>query len=190
MAMQREYRNWNKRHSCPIVRGKRKRCYRCGKWKPLERFAPCIGLSGGRAKLCHTCYNSHDSVKACERARCVRLKTAARDVDYKYYIKRRMGRRRNNAIKDGAIWTVTTEYLTTLWEKQRGRCYYSGIPMLGRGSSSGRPVWNSPSLDRKSPAHGYVPDNVVWCINAVNSFKGELTEKAFKEVLAECRWIP
>jgi hypothetical protein len=60
--------------------------------------------------------------------------------------------------------------------------------MTGNGTFKSVASWNSPSLDRKTPALGYVKENVVWCLYAINSFKGEMDEEEFSSVTRSIKW--
>lgn len=186
--MRREFRGSHRRHSCPIVVGEQKRCHRCRKWKDLSLFNKNGKLSGGVAKMCKECYNNHPAVKKLEYQRSVRLKNATNDGDYKFYIKRRISRLLSKARLDSVPCNIDIQYMVRLWEKQCGRCYYTSILMTGSGTNKGLSVWNSPSVDRVKPALGYVRGNVVWCLNSVNSFKGQLTADEFKTVIEQIGW--
>ena len=54
-----------------------------------------------------------------------------------------------------------------LWQKQKGRCYYTNIPM----STNKKDVLTLVSVDRKNSDLGYTLDNIVLCCYSVNSFK-------------------
>ncbi len=145
-------------------------------------------LSGGVAKICKKCYNEHPAVKKLEIRRRMRLKSAAKDGDYQFYIKKRIGRIIPRCKFEGIPVDITIVYMTQLWEQQHGKCHYTGLPMTGSGTDKGLAVWNSPSVDRLIPDLGYVQGNVVWCLNCINSFKGQLTESEFKEIVRTISW--
>lgn len=187
--LRRERRGMERKHQCPVVIGNKKRCHRCNQLKDLSLFNRNGKLSGGVAKLCRECYNGHPAVKKLESQRCARLRMAAKDGDYKFYINRRIARLIARARCNKIECNITTAIMIDLWEKQAGLCHYSGLPMIGTGSDNGgMPTWNSPSVDRLRPHEGYVVGNVAWCLYGVNAFKHTLSEDEFVAVLASIKW--
>lgn len=73
---------------------------------------------------------------------------------------------------------LTVDYLVSLYEKQKGRCFYSDEEMIF-GWVDGKVHHNSLSLDKLDPAKGYVQGNVVWCTYLVNTMKQDMTEQQF-----------
>ena len=73
---------------------------------------------------------------------------------------------------------IDTAFLNALWEKQQGRCHWSGIPM--------EKLRNTPwvvSLDRLDNSRGYEPGNVALCAWVINRARGNLPEEDFLDVL-------
>ena len=67
-----------------------------------------------------------------------------------------------------------TNYLKGLYNKQKGRCFYSGIQMVSE--------INSPykiSIDRVDSKKGYQKDNIVLCCWVVNKIKNNLSVEDF-----------
>jgi hypothetical protein len=182
----REFRNKQAKHHCPVVNGDQKRCYKCEKWKDLSLFPKNGHRSGGVGKLCKECFNSHESVSRYEKRRSDRLRLACRTNDIEFYIKRKTLSIQAGARNKGIPFNLDESYLLELWRGQSGLCYYTKIPMDGKGR--GFAVWNSPSLDKKDPSLGYTKGNVAWCLYSVNSFKNELTEPQFAEVIKQVKW--
>ena len=81
-------------------------------------------------------------------------------------------------------FNLTVEYLISLHEKQKGRCYYTG-QLLNIFGGQGKPTPNSISLDRLDPNKGYTKENVVWCTFLVNSMKQNLTEDQFYTMIQD-----
>ncbi len=74
-----------------------------------------------------------------------------------------------------------TDYLLSLFHNQNGRCHYTGLDMLwdnyGKGKGHGSP--DSMTVDRLTPAEGYVRGNIVLCTLKANMAKNDRTEDAF-----------
>ena len=67
-------------------------------------------------------------------------------------------------------FTLTLEEAQAQYDKQNGKCYYSGLDMpLKRGDRN-----NTISLDRKDNEKGYTANNIVWCLGACNTMKSAL----------------
>jgi len=100
--------------------------------------------------------------------------------------------RAGNAIKKAKIrakkkklnFNINKKYLYELFIKQGGRCYFSNIKM----ERSCKLNIFSPSLDRLNPNKGYVKGNVAWTLLGVNSFKQNLPETEFLELVSRIKW--
>ena len=66
---------------------------------------------------------------------------------------------------------LTTEWLFKQYELQKGKCFYTGIPMKLKTNGTGGPMWNSMSFDRIDDTKGYVIGHVVLSIHKVNLVK-------------------
>ena len=82
--------------------------------------------------------------------------------------------------------TITLKDLKEQWDKQKGICVYSGIPLI-------LPEWHAPrrhpqiaSLDRIDSAKDYVPNNIQFVSIIANYAKNEM---AHEEMLYFCRSI-
>ena len=82
------------------------------------------------------------------------------------------------------VENITSEFLNSLYEKQDGKCYYTGIKM-----SIINPKKNlfQISLDRLDSNLGYAQNNVVLCCYGINLCKSDTTEKDFLEFLTQIR---
>lgn len=60
---------------------------------------------------------------------------------------------------------ITRDDLHAVWERQNGRCYWTGVEMEPTEVNR-HPL--KPSLDRIDPARGYTPDNIVLACLMVN----------------------
>jgi hypothetical protein len=72
-------------------------------------------------------------------------------------------------------WDITKEDIDDCWERQKGRCIYSGLPLGDKGS-----------LDRIDSTRGYSLGNIQLVVREINFMKGSLTHAEFK---AYCRLI-
>lgn len=78
---------------------------------------------------------------------------------------------------------TTAEFLADLWERQSGRCFYTGEPLIPPISGSHvRREWKRASLDRVDSAGGYTTDNVVWACWGANQMKQSLTIDEFYSI--------
>jgi hypothetical protein len=94
------------------------------------------------------------------------------------YIHRRCVQWKSSATKRSLDWNLDTEYVLSLWEKQRGKCLYTGRPLT---QESNRP--NTVSLDRVDSGRGYVRGNVVLCETAVNILKFTATVGELEDIV-------
>lgn len=79
---------------------------------------------------------------------------------------------RKRAEKLGVPFSVTVDDLVQLFPAD-ARCPVLGSPMVFGGGIEGRD--SSPSIDRLTPALGYVPGNLVWISNRANTLKRDAT---------------
>jgi hypothetical protein len=184
----RERRSADAHHKCPILSGNNKRCYKCKKWKDVTLFNKSRNLSGGVAKQCRECYNKEEAVIKCNKSRNHRFKHSIENGDISFYIKRRICTVKSRARKQNIEFNLDAAYLTSLWKKQNGLCFYSSIPMKNSMKQDGFQAWDGPSLDRIEPERGYVKGNVVWCIFGINSFKQSLGLNSFQNVTKSIKW--
>jgi hypothetical protein len=74
---------------------------------------------------------------------------------------------------------VTAELILKMWEKQDGKCFYTGLPMeVKAGKGKNNPA--AFSIDRIDSSKGYTRDNVVLCRWDVNRAKNNYTLEHFK----------
>ena len=113
-----------------------------------------------------------------------RIKNNSRDYSKIYQkqnrFKYRVKTAKYRALKNNIPFDLTEEFVKDLWDKQEGKCYYSGILMTVE--TTGR---HSISLDRVIPEKGYTQDNVVLCSWVVNTMKNNLTVEEFKIIIGK-----
>lgn len=164
-------------HHCRDCAGKH-RCIHCGKVRESKHFK----VSGSnkyffddgeeqRASVCYTCdyqmnkerYSRYD--KKMREGGTIRCFVLSNFTNW-----------RDRSKKKGLDFDITPKYLLEMWDRQNGRCFYTGeLLSLDRGHGK----WSSLSLDRKDPSVGYVKGNVVWTSREVNSSKGTRTMDEF-----------
>lgn len=88
------------------------------------------------------------------------------------------------ARKRGLTCDLDADYLLDLFEKQKGRCYWLGIPMVPSVESR-NPA--RPSVDRLVPTLGYVRGNVVLSTQFANMGRNACPADRFADFVAELR---
>ncbi len=112
-------------------------------------------------------------------AACFNEVNRARKTEYRksphVMIKSRVTGFKNRAKVVGCAFDLDAEHLIELWDKQEGKCYYSGeeIDFELTVPEGDRPHMLQPSLDRKDPDKGYTKGNVVWCAYGINRMKND-----------------
>jgi hypothetical protein len=72
-------------------------------------------------------------------------------------------------------FSIDVDYILNLWNKQKGRCKLSGLPMTTGIGSLGSKL----SIDRIDSKKGYVKGNCQLVLTAVNISKNDLTQTEF-----------
>lgn len=94
------------------------------------------------------------------------------------FFARKISNIKKSATTRGLSFDLEWEDLRKLYDRQKGLCFYSDVPM-GLGSTK----WASRnqadpdvlSVDRVDPERGYLKDNVVLCCTGINKLKGNAT---------------
>jgi len=86
--------------------------------------------------------------------------------------------KKNPKIKD-LDFTITIQSLDYIWERQNGRCAYTGIPLKFKNSLTEQTA----SLDRIDSNVGYIDSNVQFIHKDINRMKTDFTEKYFLELV-------
>jgi hypothetical protein len=70
------------------------------------------------------------------------------------------------------------EDLVEAWERQKGRCVYSGVPLSLVYKDTN---WSqsTASIDRINSSMGYIPGNIQWVHKMVNQMKMDMEETEF-----------
>jgi hypothetical protein len=91
---------------------------------------------------------------------------------------------KKSARNRGITFSVTTADLAAQFERQRGRCFYTGIRFAISRTFRGM---RQASLDRVDPSRPYDVGNVVWCLVAINYAKNDYASADFLELLEDIR---
>lgn len=84
---------------------------------------------------------------------------------------------RSAAKKYGKNYNVSNEYLSNLYETQKRKCAFSGIPLtIGNRYLK---LETTASLDRINNSKGYIEGNLQWVHKAINKMRGNLTIDEF-----------
>lgn len=86
---------------------------------------------------------------------------------------------KKNAKAKGVAFSLTTEYLTKLWDSQGGCCALCGGELGYIGSG-----WLAASVDRIDPNKGYVEGNVQWTHWRCNDAKSSMHNEDFLRMCA------
>jgi len=76
---------------------------------------------------------------------------------------------------------VTLEDLLQQWEKQGGRCVYSGVKLTHPIQRKNENLMYTASLDRIDSSKGYVKDNIQFISVVCNHAKGEMSHEEMLE---------
>ena len=75
---------------------------------------------------------------------------------------------------------ITLQDLKNQWDKQQGKCYYTGIDLLLPINTCKKSEIINPrlcSLERLDSTKSYLPDNIVFCCFMANCTKNQFTKE-------------
>jgi len=125
----------------------------------------------------------------CKSCRALYSKTEGKEMKNRVAIKQRKKHRLNmifnsakgNSKRKGIKFDLSQDFINSLFEKQKGLCFYSGKPMYdditGMENSN-----DSVSIDKIIPSKGYIEGNVVLCRWIINRIKQDLTIEEFLQM--------
>lgn len=159
-----------------------KKCKHCGVVKPLSLFIKNKGCKDGRTNRCRDC----EILWRQEYYKINKDRINKRNADYRIdngmWYNKSLQHRLRYVIQLGIIrakkkkieWNLSLEFLTILWEKQDGKCVYSGVPLSYEDNHP-----HTVSLDRIDSSKGYTEDNVQFVCTIVNYVKQRFNEDVF-----------
>lgn len=96
------------------------------------------------------------------------------------------------ARREGTKWKLSKSDLKTVWDRQDGRCPYTGwlmeLPVSGRGYRGSSQRHRRASLDRKDPSKDYTVENVQWVSMIANYAKNNFAENALADFVLSASW--
>jgi len=145
------------------------KCNTCNLVKPLSEYRKYIKKAG----------RSYDSwapsCKECSKLvhkKCIRKKIST--VDQK--LAQLFNNTKQRCIRDDKVFDLTRQFLITLYNKQAGKCYYTGLDLLPINDECNHQII---SIDRVDSNKGYTQDNVVLCCWIINRIKSNLSIEEF-----------
>jgi len=173
----RRFSNAGNKHRCLTSNCHNKRCFICGLWKDKSQFSKNLRNKIGLQAYCKTCISN-------QRCPISEIKDSQLDEENIIrFISCKLSELKSKCHKKNIPFEISFDYLLDVWNKQNDMCYYTNIKMFHDEYK-----WHSPSVDRKIPGLGYIKGNIVWCCNAVNSFKGLLTHDEFLKKIKQLDW--
>ena len=144
-------------------------CAYCYLDKPLKAFKP----YKNRVNKNYTSYSS--SCYECDKTRHKKCdKKPLTRLDQRITVTLNSARQR--CLRSGKQFDLTKEFILDLFEKQQGKCFYTGIDLLIVPDESN---YHCLSIDRLDSNKSYIKDNVVLCCWIINRIKSNLSVKDF-----------
>lgn len=155
-------------------------CHKCGQYKDPECFnkkSDEDNIRMGKDTRCNECKRKQQY--ECDR------KASPQEKLRKTLQHRWLGAK-DRAQKKGIPFSITKEDLKNLWDKQKGKCALSGLPMTYE-LRQGR-IYSNVSIDQIEHSKGYTPDNIQLVCMAVNQLKSDFDmQTIYKICEAICR---
>jgi hypothetical protein len=155
-----------------------KTCRKCGETKGLFDFNKDRTKKLGVGSICKPCASitSHDYY--INNSAHIKRRVSKYNMTYMPPYERNVISRLKNlctkAKGRSKEFSLVDQDLFDLWEKQKGLCAYTKLPLLAAANQL-----NTISLDRIDSSVGYVVGNIQLVCAAVNKMKQEYAEEAF-----------
>lgn len=145
-------------------------CYKCKEYKDIEDFNICsIKSTWFRENRDRRC-------KSCKKEQYLKRRTASRGKkDLDRMLLERWHGAKERAITRDIPFSLTIDYIKSLWDAQKGKCALSGIDMTYIFNSGRIPT--NVSIDKIYPDLGYVTGNIQLVCMACNQIKSDLSEQ-------------
>jgi hypothetical protein len=93
---------------------------------------------------------------------------------------------RDSARKRDLEYSITPEYMWEIFQKQNGRCVYTGYMLYFRHFDEfNGPQEQTASLDRIDSSLGYVVENVQWIYKNLQFMKSNMNESNFLQLISD-----
>jgi transcription initiation factor TFIIIB Brf1 subunit/transcription initiation factor TFIIB len=133
-----------------------------------------------------SCFGKHADMKLrdfhnsiCKDCQVKRKKQIEPNKDAALKLRQIMNQRLLGAIeratKQGLDCNITLDYLLSVWDRQKGKCALSGIPMTYERYNGRIPT--NISIDKINPDLGYIEGNIQLVCMACNQIKSDLSEE-------------
>ena len=140
-------------------------CYSCNQYKDPDQF-------DGNSKMWFRNYKERRCKQCKHKAYIKRLKDNNNSKTiYELLDKRYLGLK-ERAKRHGLLVNITKQYLYNLWDKQKGLCALSNVPMTFINNCGRIPT--NVSIDRIDSNKGYIAGNIQLVCMAVNQMKNDL----------------
>jgi hypothetical protein len=157
-------------------------CNFCDTEKLFSKFTKHKQCTNGLRKICKVCEKKKLKIYyEANKEHILKRNQTYRDINGMWYNKSvehrlryiiQLGKQR--AKKKGIAFNLDLPFLLALWEKQSGKCVYSGVPLEYQDNHP-----HTVSLDRIDSSKEYTEDNVQFVCTIVNYIKQRFEEKAF-----------
>jgi len=176
-----EYRKKNTPFINALLTNGKAICKYCNTERDKDRFQSYISSYTDKRVYDLKCYDCKNEARK-EREEKIQLKCSLEEY-FQTLIKGTKERIKNNSkIKES---TITIEDLKEIWNKQNGKCFYSGREMKYNFSRKELPKLSTHpekvSIDRVDSDRGYTKDNIVLCCTLVNLMKLDTKIEDFKK---------
>lgn len=163
-------------------------CTKCGESKSEDLFYKRSNKSGQLMTQCKSCTTdsslrryaeSCEEKKASMRAyysnnknQIQHTRKARRETELEVKIKHMLRNAEQRSKLKGFDFNLDYEFINSIFEKQQGKCFYTGVDLALTGD-------NRLSIDRQDPGKGYTKDNVNLVCLKVNYMKRDISHEDF-----------
>jgi hypothetical protein len=149
----------------PKFTGIKKTCLKCHTTFSMLEFYK-VKKTGVYSSYCKKCYSN--------------LRRDSLSLSYKNRANSLFNSAKHGSKKRGIIFKITKDDIIRQYERQNGKCYYSGLPISLISKDD-----NVMSLDRINSELGYVPNNIVICGWKINKMKSDFSIDKFLKLCKE-----
>ena len=163
-------------------------CTKCGKSKLVDSFYKRKGKQGSLLNTCKNCTPPSSLVKyadTCEERKAAMReyysqnkaviqasRKLKRETDLNSKLKHMIRNALQRSKVKGFEFNLDFETVLKIFERQSGKCFYTGLDLELTGK-------NRVSIDRKDPSKGYTEDNVNLVCLQVNYMKRDISHEDF-----------